>query len=165
MALTSTALTDTYTSETEIERLITETGGSLRMDDLSDDADMWQEIVEEATDVVNQYAEGRYESSNMKLSSWVRRRATWIGAYLLSQRRGNPSQFNQRYQEILDELKAVAAGQISIPRLPIREELTPAHSNLVIDDRFHSRKIRVQRNTSTGTRSGQSDLDIPGFVE
>jgi hypothetical protein len=149
-----------YTDQDAIERLYSENGVSLSLDDLTgaEQTTFWTEITSEATDVVNQYAELYYAPIDINDSSWVQRRATWIAAYFLSQRRGNPAIFGDRYDEIIEELKAVYRGELLIPRMPTREDMTPAMSNLIVDDRFRVHKLRVHPTISTGGVSSRQDM-------
>lgn len=145
-------LSEVYTSKAEIESLLSFSGVDVRLDDLGE-ADMIQtilEIAEEATDVVNEHCLGRYKSTDMVDSRWVHSAATWIACYLLSQRRGNPALFSDRYQQIITRLEDVQRRRKHIPRLGTREDLTPAVSNVRVDDRFIKAKVRVERSISTG---------------
>jgi hypothetical protein len=149
-----------YTDQTTIERLYSDTGVTLVIDDMSsgEKALFWTEVTSEASDVVNQYAEMYYAPIDLNTSSWVQRRTTWIAAYLISQRRGNPAIFGDRYDEIIEELKAVYRGELLIPRMPTREDMTPAMSNLIVDDRFRVHKLRVHPTISTGGVSSRQDM-------
>lgn len=153
-------LASIYTSEEEVTRLFSSLGIELRLDDLmgSDLATYWTEVTCDATDKVNEYCEIYYEPTDMVNNRWVRTRATWICAYLVSQRRGNPAQFFTRYEEIIGELLAVLEGRLLIPRLPTRADFTPAMSNQVVDDRFALHKLRTYQTISTGGISSRQDL-------
>lgn len=132
---------------------------------LEEDNQMWVELIEEATDFVNQYAIWRYDAEDMVNSRWVRSRATDILAYLLSQRRANPAlaTYETRFRDIEAELQRVEKGMLKIPRLPISGDLTPAMSNIKIDDRFRTKKARVQQSTSVGGGHPNQDqaIEIP----
>ena len=154
----------TYTSEAEIKRLASHAGVNLRVSDLtgSDVTSYWEELVADATDIINQYALGMYEAEDMADNRWVRNRATWIALAQLCRRRMNPvpDAVLSRYDEIIEELGAVLAGRIQIPRLGTRSDMLPSLSNLKVDDRYLSRKIRVNPNISTGTTSSDQALDF-----
>ena len=151
-------LAQVYTSKAEMESLISFAGVDLRLDDLGE-ADMTQvilEIVEEATDVVNEHCLGRYEATDLVDSRWVHSVATWIGCYLLSQRRGNPALFSERYEQVITRLEDVQHRRKNIPRVPERANMIPAVSNVRVDDRYMKNKVRVERSISTGgTYTGQ----------
>lgn len=154
-------LANTYTSEAEIQRIAYGAAGADALaDDLSttDDATLWTEVVEDATDFVNQYALRMYEAADMADNRWVRSRATWIAAHLFSQRRGNPSLFSERFEQIKQELIDVAEGRMTIPRLTPRDDFTPAMSNLTVDPHFSIQKVRVVPSISTGGSSGRQHV-------
>jgi hypothetical protein len=147
-----TELTYTYTTREEIQRLYGSSGQQAIIQDLSGSniSSWYTELIADASDIINQYCLVYYHAEDLGNSRWVHTRATWIAAYLLSQRRGNPALWGGRYAEILEELRMVLAGLIQIPGLPTRSDFTPAMSNLVIDDHFQISKIRVQPFISTG---------------
>lgn len=155
-------LTYTYTSQAEIERIWSSAAAMLRTDDDQDgvaESGVWDDVVNEATDTINFYCEKWYEPQDMAQNLWIRRAATWIGAHLLSQRRGNPGQYTDRHDRIIAFLEEVCAGKKQVPRLAQRADFTPALSNLRVDHRFATKKIRVQQQTSTGGTSGRQDAD------
>lgn len=157
------SLTYTYTSQNEIERILSNSGVQLRIRDLNgtNSSDYWAELIAEATDVVNQWVDGFYDYDDLADNQWVRRHATWIALTLLCRRRANPvpDSILERYEEVLEDLRNVKMGVIQIPRLPTRSDMTPAMSNLRVDDRYYSRKLRVNPSISAGGTSGDQDLD------
>jgi hypothetical protein len=157
------ALAYTYTSQDEIENQLSEIGVQLRLRDLTgiDSANYITRLVGEATDVVNQYVMGFYDEDVLANSLWVRAHATWIACVLICRRRGQPvpKSLIEQYNEVIEDLKAVRRGEIQIPRLPTSSNMLPAMSNLRVDDRFYSRKIRVNPSISAGGSSGDQDVD------
>ncbi len=154
-------VTNVFTSQAEIERRISQTGADLRMADLDNYAidEMWEEIIVEATDIIAIYCQEHYEHLALSESMWVRARASWIGAYLLSQRKGNPAIFEESYSRIIDELEKVRSRLVYIPRIGVRAELTPTLSNLIIDDNFTQNKIRIQTVTGEGAVDSRQRQD------
>ena len=153
----------TYTSRADIEGVFSAVGVSLRVDDLTSTTALtafWNDLIYEATDIINQYCEMYYAPADLATSYWVKVRTKWIGAYLLSQRRANPALFLQRYEEIIEELIQVSQGMLIIPRLPTRSELVPSLSNLIVDDRYRIRKLRVHPEISTGRTSSRQELSV-----
>ena len=65
--------------------------------------------------------------------------------------------FVNRFDEITDELQRVAYGDIIIPNLATREDMTPSVSNLIVHDWFGVSKLRVHSMISTGGASGRQD--------
>jgi hypothetical protein len=148
-----------YTSQTEIERIWSANAVTLRTDEIGSTTDYWDEVNEEATDIVNLYASIWYEESDMYSNRFVRRLATWIGCYLVSLRRGDPGQYYAQYERVIDILEKIQKGILQIPRLGTRADITPALSNMRVDDRFSINKVRVQPSVSTGGTSSRQDLD------
>lgn len=155
-------LAQIYTTQAEVERIAYGSQGStLITEDVTageEQTTLWTEVTEEASDFINEFASLRYDPSDLVDSRWVRSRASWVAAYFISQRRGNPALFVNRFDEITDELQRVANGQIIIPRLPTREDFTPAMSNVIIHDYFNIHKIRVHPSISTGGGGKNQDL-------
>lgn len=161
-------LSYTYTSETEINRLIRTTDKTLNLDDDGDgtaETDALSDIINEATDVVNTYCLKFYEASAMADNLWVRRHCTAIACWLLSQRRGNAAKMQKKYDRAIEQLERVFKGEMQIPRLPYRANMDPALSNYVVDERHPVGQSRVQPSQSVGgTYSGQPlDWSDPGW--
>lgn len=152
-----------YTSQDEIERLFSVVGVSLRVTDLGGQNrnTYWTEVCSEATDIINQYCNVFYDADDLANSRWVRSRATWIALVLLCRRKGNspPAGIMNRYNEIMEELNKVLLGIFQIPRVPTTSNMLPSMSNLRVDDRFYTRKLRVNPNISTGGTDGSQDMD------
>lgn len=149
-----------YVTLDEVQLRFSEAGITLRLDDLPPEKldDAFEQVAGDVEDVIDQYCQHFYLDDDLKNSPWVRRRASWLFCYFLSMRRGNAAIFQNRYNEIIDELERVAAGRLLIPGLPYRADMTPALSNLVVDERFYISKIRVQPSISTGGTSGRQAL-------
>lgn len=133
-------ITYTYTTKAEIASVFSQLAVTLRIidetDSTSSQTTYLTDIIEEATDVINEYLLGIYNASDLANSKWVRRRASWIAVYLLSQRRGNPAQFQARYDEIIESLEQIMDGRRQIPRTPTADDFIPVHRNAVVDDRL-----------------------------
>lgn len=155
-------LSYTYTTQAEIERLFSAVGALRRADDDADgvaETSVWNDVIYEATDEVNLYLERWYEPEDMANNLWIRRQASWIGAHHLSQRRGNPAIFQDAYDRATNLLEKVFMGQMQVPRLPQRSDLTPSMSNLAVDLSYVRKRIRVQQTISTGGTSSRQDQE------
>lgn len=157
-----------YTSEDELERLIRTVDKDLNLDDDGDgnaETDALDDVIDEATDVVNTYCLKFYLASDMVNNKWVRRHCTAIACWLLSQRRGNAAKMQKKYDRAIEQLERVFKGEMQIPRLPYRANMDPALSNYVVDERHPVGQIRVQPSQSVGgSYSGQpTDWSDPGF--
>lgn len=157
------SLSYTYSSRSEIERLMS----TLSVEEyaseaaLGDDEDAnIADVIAQATDEVNYYCLKFYTEELMSENSYIRRLATDIAAYYLSQRRGEPERYVGLYNGAIDKLKEVNAGTHQIPRLPWRSDFAPCHSNIVLDYRFGKRIARVEEQTSSGEGYSGQNVDI-----
>ena len=149
-----------FTSEAEMRRIM-----SVRsVTDYASDGDVSDvedtnlaDIIAQATDEINFYCLRFYTEALLSENSYIRRLATWIACYHLSQRRGEPERYVGEYNNAIDQLKQVQQGSAQIPRIPWRSDFAPSHSNIVIDDRYGKARGRTQVETSSGgTYSGQN---------
>lgn len=168
--MTIETLSDVYTTRSEIERIYGQRGVTSHVDDqdlgdIPDDDttemsdDIWEGVIQDATDEINLYCLGYYTASDLKNNVWVRRQASYLGCYYLSIRRGDPGQYANRRDDILGLLQRIQAGNMQIPRLATRGDLTPGMSNYSVDDRFRTNKVRVKPSISTGGTYNNEDID------
>lgn len=104
-----------------------------------------------------------FDPTDMAGNPWVESRCTWIASHLLSKRRGNEHYFVDLYDEAIRELEAIATGEIAPPvDIPLRSHSYPSMSNIVIDEKFGTKKIRVRPQISVGgSYAGQ---DFTGYI-
>lgn len=150
------------TSREEMERLLSFRAIQNRIDDddggSSTEEEVLDDFIIEASDTVYAYTQHLYNELDLAGNRWVRFRATVIACYLLSRRRGDPGLYEDLYQHNLDMLKQIKEMEMRIPRLGYKDDLTPAMSNLRVDDRFRLSKIRVESQISNGGTSGRQAL-------
>ncbi len=153
-------ITYLYTTQAEMERLYGKQGLAALIGDIggANIAEWWLEIAADATTQIDAYASQIYNASDLYTSRWVRTRATWIGCFRASQRKGQPDLFSQRFAEIMEELEKVREQEIIIPNLPTSFDMTPAMSNVYIDARYEIDKIRVLPTISTGGAGSRQSL-------
>ena len=149
----------TYTSEAEIDRLLSTAGSDGWLDDLtpSNRASYYNEIIQDATGTINQYLEKMYNPVDMQSSPWVRRRATYLATYHLTKRRGDPGLYGDDYGRIIEELMEASEGIIQIPGLAYSSGMLAVMQNPLVDQRFNRSKSRVAASISTDT-SGREPL-------
>ena len=152
-----------FTSRDEIEKLYSTIGVDLRLDDLGtqDASDYMSEIAIAATQTVASYTLTYYANDVIYNTQWVRRRATIIGAYYLSMRRANGTQFNAEYQRVMEELQQflkyphpMIPGNDGYPA-PVRSSNIPTVSAYIVDDRNRRRKLRTVKDYTTKSYPGQ----------
>jgi hypothetical protein len=144
-----------FTSEEEMERLLSEDGALLHTDDVSDNEEMLYEIIERATGRVKQVLNKSFDDVNLAQSPRVREIATIIGCYLLSIRRGNPSLYQEQYIEAMSDLEQIADGELYLSELPRSGNTVAVFQNVSSDNRFPFSPIRVDAITSTRSVGGQ----------
>jgi len=152
-----TSLDHTYTTESEIKRLISVDGWDLRMDDLTNSQEdtFFADVIDDVTLTIDAYISQYYATASLSASKWVRMRATYMAADQIATRRGNPGLYATRVEKILGELETIAsgslfAGGIRVPGIAVKDDFTPVMSNYQIDQRFWISKARVQAYISTG---------------
>lgn len=147
-----TELSYLYCTKAEIENIIgSDAYGKMVQDLNATQLAAWlTEFRSDATDLINTYCLVFYEAEDLANSRWVRTRAAYVAVYFLSQRRGNPALYQLRFEQIMQELMMVLQGIIQIPGLATRNDMTPAMTNLTVDDNFSVQKLRVQPAISTG---------------
>jgi len=137
-----------YTSREERNRLLGEQGTDWHSDDVSDDTDINLEIDIRATARVNQVLQKLFSPVDMNSSPWVRERATIIGCYLDSIRRGNPSLYQEQYIEAIADMEAVVAGDYYLD-LPRSSNASVIFQNVSSDNRFPFTPMRVDPITAS----------------
>ena len=156
------SLSHTYTSLAEMKRLMTTNGATDYSTDYDTDlsTNVIADVIANATDEVNFYCLAWYQESDLENSSFIRQLATAIACHLLTQRRGEQSNYTALYERAINFLEKITSGERQVPRIPQRDNLTPCHSNHVVDHRFKKNPIRVQGESSSGDNYSGQKLDI-----
>ena len=142
------------TNEDRITRLYGSLGLGAILDDVSGDGEtaVVNQFISDAEQTIMLRVGRFYEGADMATSDYFCSRATWIAAYFLSKRRGNEHYFESLYQQALNELDALATGEIPpIDDVPLKFNTLPSMSNLVVDDRYYSSKLRVKHFITVGS--------------
>ena len=155
MTLPGQRYTILFTSEQELERLLSEDGTLLHTDDVSDNDEVIYEIIERATGRVKQELNKSFDDVDLANSPRIREIATIIGCYLLSYRRGNPSLYSEQYMESMVDLERIANGDLYLSELPRSGNTAVIFQNVSSDNRFPFTPIRVDAITSSRTVGGQ----------
>lgn len=110
-----------------------------------------------ASSKVNDYVLPRYQSPAQLVTSWtVNRWATILACCWLAKRRGQPvpSSLMDDYKEAMEEMLKVSAGQMQIGDIGTPVAEWPAWSNVTVDHRYWTRKVRVERSISETAGGG-----------
>lgn len=151
------APTYTYTDREHMNSMLSAEGVDLRLDDDADGtveaeelAYLTDRIISTATEKINYYLSARYAPIQLKDSYWVWEVCTVVASRMLCARRGNPvpESLELLWDEAKEELNLIRQNKAQVPRVKRRETSAPAWSNMVVNQRYYFRKIRVQRGIS-----------------
>lgn len=162
----SESLSYTYTSETDIDTLLSVVGHDTRLDDDgygapdSTESGYRTTIIAWATGRCNFYLLSKYAASELSESWIVNDWCTIVAAYMISCRRGNPPSgaLKEMYDQAIEDMKLIQRGEVVLPDTALRNAGWPAWSNITIESSQRLRKARVQRRLSE-SRSGGVDYD------
>lgn len=156
------------TTRKEMENLFSIMGIDLRLDEMPNCKAVLDFFILDASSQVGLYIGQRYTLTDLSTNDFVRSITTWIACYRLSARKGNPTLFAGRYQEILEQLEQIKNGELPLDAAT-RWDMVPTLSNIEHDPRFRDRTSRVDQETSTGlggTRPQElSDVMLPSVWE
>lgn len=153
------AVSPTYTTQTKIERRISSTGVSLRIDD---DANSLTSTIEDATTEVNGYCQLLYTTTALAASEWIAMKTTDIALYFLCMRRANPvpHSVQVRYDKAIADLEKVHSGVWLVPDAPTRQAAVPTLSNQRVRLQPIPRTV-TEMGRSTGTQEGYKPFNDP----
>lgn len=110
------------------------------------------------TSKVKLYCNSRYDDSQLILSGTVCDWATICAAKWLCTRRaqGCPKSIAADYEEAIEEMRMVQAGQLALEDIGTRGSDWPTISNIIVNPGYDGMRARVQPNISEGTPTGYS---------
>jgi len=155
-----------FTSIPEIESVFSSAGITWRLDDdrtgtlSSAENSYGEDVIDEATDWILMYVQYYYTEADLVSNSWIRRQASIYACHLLSQRRGNPAQFEDAIAKLTKVLDEIRWGKLKVPALPYSENYGPTVSTQVVDRRFQVAKLKVLPTISAGDDVPQQDVDV-----
>ena len=147
-------------SREEVESILSADGINLRIDDdldgvtdgTSGSANDTEKLIDALVEASDEGYENlwRYTPENLCTSRWVRRRCSYIAAYILSIRKGNPSLYEDKYHQYLKEFRMVRKGLKHIPRLSPKRSYQPTMSNVIVDQWYGYAKLRTTQELNEG---------------
>lgn len=154
-----------FTDQDKMSRLYGTQGFGGITDDADEDFDeIIDQIIEDAENTIVLRLSQYFNPTDMVGDPWVTSRCTWIACHLISHRRGNEHYFEALYTQAMEELNAIATGQIPPPiGIPLRDHSYPSMSNHIIDERFAVHKIRVRPEISVGGPNPNQDISFGYF--
>lgn len=110
------------------------------------------------TSRVKLYCNQRYDDSQLALSGTVCDWATTCAAKFLCTRRaqGCPKSIREDYEEALEEMRMVQAGQLAIEDIGTRGVDWPTVTNIIVNPSYDGMRSRVQPNVSEQTPTDYS---------
>lgn len=159
----SADLSYTYTTEADVQALLSIVGEQTRLDDdgygfpNSTEDGYLDKIIQWATARVNLHCLSKYPAADLASSWIVNDWCTIVACYILCCRRGNPPSgaIKEMYDAALEDMKAVQRGEVTLPDTALRNAGWPAWSNLSHIDHYRY-KSRVQTSISE-KRGGSPD--------
>ena len=149
-----------YSSQAEVYRILGSYAAELMIDDYAgeDKGYIWADLLYDADSTIWMYTDQHYNIDSIYSNQWVRRRATYLVANLLSQRRGNAELFRTKVERIYDELNMVRDGRMRIPRATVSHWMGPNVRNYVVQEGFLNHASRVEKTKSTGDSYSGEDI-------
>lgn len=102
------------TSVDELKELFSDEGVSNHTEDLFDNQAYLERIIAQATEQVMVYLRSQFDIEDLAKDIGVRQKATYIAAYTLSIRRGNPSIYGALLEQALVDLSLIRDGHLTI---------------------------------------------------
>ena len=146
-----------YCTQADIDRLFSAAGRLAFSDHDEDDVSdpgVVDDCIDQASQEIELYCFGRYDAAGLSSSTLVTRWCTVLAVHYLCERRGNPvpeTVLIERDRLLGDGglLFKIQAGRMQLPGVPLRTDLRPAWSNLKVDRRYPTSKVRVRRQNSS----------------
>jgi hypothetical protein len=152
-----------FTTQAAIEMILSEDSSDDYVSDLTgaDLTAMWTSILQETDSTIYMYLNDLYDPATLSGNYWLQEKGKWIGAYLLTKRRGNPAYFVAMYDEVLEMLQAIRDGKLKLPAndgsmLAMSSANAPAMLNVIMDDRSKLMPVRIDTINSSGDTAGTS---------
>lgn len=160
----SAATTYLYCVAADVENILSVDGDTGRLDDddsgslSATESGYLTRAIQWATARVNLYLLGKYPAVDLAQSWIVNQYASIVAAYLVCSRRGNsaPASLKALYEETMEDLKQLRAGEIQLPDTAMRTAAWPAWSNVNVSVLYTIKRVRVQKPISE-SRGGDPD--------
>lgn len=144
-----------YCDPGDIQRRLSTANVKLHIEDfgkssMSGESDAVSDCIWDATEIINYYCQVLYRPEDLVKSTWINRRATDIAVYILVSRRGNiqSGSLAEAYKQTIMWLEAIHSSRYEVPGIPIRATQAPVWSNVRIDQRYSTYRVRVERTIS-----------------
>jgi hypothetical protein len=146
-------------TQTNLESLI----GDLGVDNLTDDgteATLVATVIEQAESWIFSKLAFKYSASVLAQSPLIVHAATYIAAYYLTERRGNPFHYKDQVDDLKQDIEDLRVGKAELTDVngvqlnqDNLEDYPISMQNLVIDERHAYNRIRTVGQTSVQTEN------------
>lgn len=146
-----------YCTKADIQRLFSTCGVASYADhhDATDPVDVVEDCILQASEELEMYLRGKFEPASLAQSGLVTRWCTTMACYFLTLRRGNepPQSLIDEFNRITGVLEKILSGTATLPGVAQRAGQQMTMSNLRVNRRFATQKIRAIADTSSNTPS------------
>jgi len=156
----------TFTSRSEIERVLSFKGTYLHLDDTDSDDENYldgtddfvtpsnviEEIIDRVTARIMEYLAPRYEAINLFQMPTIREIATYMACHELTKRRGNEPLYDAEVAGYEERLERYREGTLYLNAPSSRRAYVQSYA---VDNRYYRSPVRVIRPASTHVVSGQ----------
>lgn len=145
-----------YCTQVDIESLLSKSGVRVRTNDtgldLATDTGLVDDCIARGSEKIDMSVAKRYDTSAIQSHRWVKWCCAVISAVFLCRRKGwpVPSSLSEEYGEYLEQLQEIRDGKLDIEGVPDRNISIPSMSNLRVDMRYRTQKMRMESIVSTG---------------
>jgi phage gp36-like protein len=141
-----------FTTITNLQKRMSSTGVSLRIDD---DSSAINNVIADAGVEAFGYVGNMYAAIDLASSAWFEKKVTDIAAYYLCMRRNNkaPISVEKQYDKTIEDLEKAQKGSFRIPDCPMNKSFAPVLSapRLKVTPFPH---IVIEDGRSTGNPEG-----------
>jgi hypothetical protein len=154
-----------YSTKTEIEQIISALGVDLTSGDdftvVAENASNITAAIEKVDSIIDFNLRKLYSAASITASTWVKWCSATLASCQLFRRRGNPcpESLNKECEQYIEDLKAIARGEMQLPDAAYQGNHFPSMTNVRIDMRYANRQIRRVPSTSTGNPSDPPIVD------
>ncbi|MGC4002884.1 MAG: hypothetical protein QM811_07020 [Pirellulales bacterium] len=146
-----------YSTSNEIQHVISELGEQLTTDDSFSttpavDPTNTNAAIEKVDSIIDLNLRRLYSAASLSASKWVKWCSATLACCQLYKRRGNPcpQSLSDECQQYIDDLKAIAKGEMMLPDATYQGNHFPTVTNVTVNMRYPWAQIRRVPQTSTG---------------
>lgn len=119
--------------------------------------------IQNAEQQIQMHVAPRYDDAGLRGNPWIKHTAAFLSACVLSIRLGRPlpEAWVSERDRIYDQLKDIQQGRAVVPNAPMSFLDTPTMTNLRVDNRYHTAKVRAEEVISVGGKGDRPRYTDP----